>query len=133
MANHSQPTASMRKTILASLVALSLNGVWFLGQAMILRGAEPLSDSRGMSVAVPAFLMVFWFVLGFLILKGLRRTDCRAGLVFLVPPILFTSVLLGLHVLIPPNEFLSTFRNLWFISAGYFLGGFVAWQGARSP
>jgi hypothetical protein len=120
------------RTILASIVALALNGVLLLVQALVLRETEPLSDSAFLSVAVPLFLLLCWFMLGFLLMKGLRRTNGRAELVFLVPPVLFTGVLLGLHIAFPPNEFLSVFLNLWFITVGYFLGGFVAWRRVRS-
>ena len=132
MATHGQARVFSLKTVSASIVALALNGVLLLGQAFVLREAEARSGSALLSVAVPAFLLLCWFALGYILMKGLRRTNCRAELVFLVPPVLFTGVLLGLHFAFPPNEFLTVFLNLWFITAGYFLGGAFAWQSAQS-
>lgn len=111
--------------------ALIVNGLGFVVQALSLKAVARRFPDSLLHMAAPFLMLGFWCALGFGLRWILGRVTGRAGVIFAIPPVVFTLALLGLHLIQPPNEFLTVFLRLWFIPAGYALGGLLAYRSAR--
>ncbi|MCB6180120.1 hypothetical protein LHP98_18535 [Rhodobacter sp. Har01] len=106
--------------------ALLVNALGFVVQALGLKQIARLYPDSALQAAAPVLMLGFWCALGFGLRWALGRLTPWPGVCFVIPPVIFTLILLGLHVISPPNEFVTVFLRLWFIPVGYALGGLLA-------